>query len=110
MIKSELVYRLSNANPRLYQRDLENVLNAVLNQITDAMKRGDRVELRGFGTFSVKTRSPRTGRNPRTGATVAVGQKIFPHFKPGKEMRDRLNAKPAFEEYQLREAPDLKLS
>ena len=91
MIKSELVQRISTANPHLYQRDVENIVNAILNEITGALARGDRVELRGFGAFSVKNRPARTGRNPRTGAHVAVAQKSVPFFKTGKEMRERLN-------------------
>ena len=91
MIKSELVQRISMANPHLYQRDVENIVNAILNEITGALARGDRVELRGFGAFSVKNRPARTGRNPRTGAHVAVAQKSVPFFKTGKEMRERLN-------------------
>jgi integration host factor subunit beta len=91
MIKSELVQRISEANPHLYQRDVENIVNAILNEIIAAMARGDRVELRGFGAFSVKRRPARTGRNPRTGAHVAVDQKCVPFFKTGKEMRERLN-------------------
>jgi integration host factor subunit beta len=91
MIKSELVQRISDQNPHLYQRDVENIVNAILNEIIAAMARGDRVELRGFGAFSVKQRPARTGRNPRTGAHVAVDQKCVPFFKTGKEMRERLN-------------------
>jgi integration host factor subunit beta len=91
MIKSELVQRISTQNPHLYQRDVENIVNAILGEIIAAMARGDRVELRGFGAFSVKQRPARTGRNPRTGAHVAVDQKCVPFFKTGKEMRERLN-------------------
>ena len=91
MIKSELVQRISEKNPHLYQRDVENIVNAILNEIIAAMARGDRVELRGFGAFSVKRRPARTGRNPRTGAHVSVDQKCVPFFKTGKEMRERLN-------------------
>jgi integration host factor subunit beta len=94
MIKSELVQRVSQANPHLYQRDVEKVVNAILTEITTAMTRGDRVELRGFGTFSAKTWLARTARNPRTGAVVEVRQKRFPVFRTGKEMRERVN-KPA---------------
>jgi integration host factor subunit beta len=94
MIKSELVRRVSLANPHLYQRDVEKLVNAILTEITTAMARGDRVELRGFGTFSVKTWRARTARNPRTGASVEVRQKRFPFFRAGKEMRERVN-KPA---------------
>jgi integration host factor subunit beta len=95
MIKSELVQRISSHNSHLYQRDLENIINTVLDQIVDAMSRGDRVELRGFGVFSVKIRAARTGRNPRTGAVVPVSKKAVPFFKTGKEMRERLNAEKA---------------
>ena len=91
MIKSELVQRISAQNPHLYQRDVENIVNAILGEIIAAMARGDRVELRGFGAFSVKNRPARTGRNPRTGAHVAVEKKSVPFFKTGKEMRERLN-------------------
>jgi len=91
MIKSELVQRISTQNPHLYQRDVENIVNAILGEIVAALARGDRVELRGFGAFSVKHRPARTGRNPRTGAHVAVEQKSVPFFKTGKEMRERLN-------------------
>jgi integration host factor subunit beta len=91
MIKSELVARVAEHNPHLYQRDVENIVNAILDTITDALARGDRVELRGFGAFSVKRRDARAGRNPRTGATVAVAEKAVPVFKTGKEMRQRLN-------------------
>ena len=91
MTKSELIMRLAEANPHLYQRDVENIVNAILGEITAAMSRGDRVELRGFGAFSVKHRPARTGRNPRTGEHVSVEQKSVPFFKTGKEMRVRLN-------------------
>jgi integration host factor subunit beta len=91
MIKSELVERISRATPHLYQRDVEKVVNAILDVITTAMAQGDRVELRGFGTFAVKTRSARTARNPRTGALVEIPQKGFPSFRTGKEMRGRVN-------------------
>ena len=91
MIKSELVQRIAEQNPHLYQRDIENIVNAVLGEITAALARGDRVELRGFGAFSVKNRPARTGRNPRTGAHVSVDKKSVPFFKTGKEMRERLN-------------------
>ena len=91
MIKSELVQQIAAQNPHLYQRDVENIVNAILNEITAAMAKGDRVELRGFGAFSVKNRPARTGRNPRTGEHVAVAEKSVPFFKTGKEMRERLN-------------------
>ena len=94
MIKSELVLRVAAQNPHLYQRDVETIVGAVLDTIADALARGDRVELRGFGAFSVKKRDARAGRNPRTGAAVAVGEKRIPVFKTGKEMRERLNVEP----------------
>ena len=93
MIKSELVAKISQANPHLYQRDVERIVNTVFGEISNALARGDRVELRGFGAFSVKTRPARMGRNPRTGEAVAVSEKTVPFFKTGKEMRDRLNNK-----------------
>jgi integration host factor subunit beta len=95
MIKSELVLRIAEQNPHLYQRDVENIVNAILDTIVDALARGDRVELRGFGAFSVKRRDARVGRNPRTGETVDVSEKVIPVFKTGKEMRTRLNLEPA---------------
>ena len=91
MIKSVLVQKISARYPHLYQRDVDNIVNAIFGEIIAAMARGDRVELRGFGAFSVKHRSARTGRNPRTGANVAVDRKRVPYFKTGKEMRQRLN-------------------
>jgi integration host factor subunit beta len=91
MIKSELVTKIAEQNPHLYQRDVENIVNAILDTIADALARGDRVELRGFGAFAVKRRDARTGRNPRTGETVPVEEKVIPVFKTGKEMRQRLN-------------------
>ncbi len=91
MIKSELVLKVAEHNPHLYQRDVENIVNAIFNEITGALASGDRVELRGFGAFSVKKRDARMGRNPRTGAQVEVAEKVVPYFKTGKEMRARLN-------------------
>jgi integration host factor subunit beta len=95
MIKSELVQKIHDQNPHLYHRDVENIVNTVLATITDALKTGDRVELRGFGAFSAKERRARTGRNPRTGELVPVEQKRAPAFKTGKELRLRLNPKSA---------------
>jgi len=91
MIKSELVQRIAEHNPHLYQRDVENIVNAILEEIVAALARGDRVELRGFGAFTVKHRAPRVGRNPRTGAAVSVAEKFVPFFKTGKDLRERLN-------------------
>jgi integration host factor subunit beta len=92
MIKSELVTRLSARNPHLYQREVESVVNTFLGEIGDALKERNRVELRGFGAFSVRVRGPRIGRNPRTGESVEVAEKAAPFFRSGKEMRDRINA------------------
>jgi len=91
VIKSELVQRLAARNPHLYQRDIENIVDAILGEIAGALSRGDRVELRGFGAFSTKQRQARTGRNPRTGDKVSVDEKFVPFFKTGKVMRERLN-------------------
>jgi integration host factor subunit beta len=91
MIKSELVQRISSQNPHLYQRDVENIVNAILGEIIAAMARGDRVEIRGFGVFSVRSRRARIARNPQTGRTVAIEKKVWPFFRTGKEMRARLN-------------------
>ncbi len=93
MIKSELVARIAERNPHLYQRDVEHVVNAILEEVVSALARGDRVELRGFGAFSVKNRPARIGRNPRTGEKVSVAEKFVPFFKTGKEMREKLNGK-----------------
>ena len=91
MIKSELIERIASRNPHLFQRDVEHIVNAILEEIVTALARGDRVELRGFGAFSVKNRPARTGRNPRTGERVTVTEKHVPFFKTGKDMRERLN-------------------
>ncbi len=91
MTKSELIQRLAEMNPHLYQRDVERIVNTIFDEISAALTRGDRVELRGFGAFSVKKRPPRMGRNPRTGEAVHVEAKSVPFFKSGKEMRERLN-------------------
>jgi integration host factor subunit beta len=91
MIRSELIQIIAEENPHLYQRDVERIVNTIFEQITDAMARGDRVELRGFGAFSVKKRDGRVGRNPRTGESVEVDEKHVPFFKTGKLLRDRLN-------------------
>ncbi|WP_333712390.1 integration host factor subunit beta [Yoonia sp.] len=93
MIRSELIQKLADENPHLYQRDVEKIVNTIFDEIIEAMARGDRVELRGFGAFSVKKRDSRVGRNPRTGQAVAVEEKHVPFFKTGKLLRDRLNGK-----------------
>ena len=92
MTKSELIQRLAEQNPHLFQRDVERIVSTIFDEISDALSRGDRVELRGFGAFSVKARAARAGRNPRTGESVEVAQKHVPFFKAGKDLRDRLNA------------------
>ena len=92
MIKSELVARLAERYPHLYHRDVERIVTTVLDEITKALSNGDRVELRGFGAFSVKVRPARQGRNPRTGESVSVREKRVPFFRTGKELRERLNA------------------
>lgn len=91
MTKSELILRLSEANPHLFQRDVERLVSTVFDEISSALESGDRVELRGFGAFSVKKREARVGRNPRTGESVKVDSKFVPFFKTGKQLRDRLN-------------------
>lgn len=93
MIRSELILKIADENPHLYQRDVERIVNTIFDEITNSMARGDRVELRGFGAFSVKKRDARVGRNPRTGETVKVEEKHVPFFKTGKLLRDRLNGK-----------------
>jgi integration host factor subunit beta len=91
MLKSELIERIAEQNPHLYQRDVEIIVNAILDTITNALARGDRVELRGFGMFTVKKRNARTGRNPRNGERVAVSEKVVPTFKTSRDMHHRLN-------------------
>jgi integration host factor subunit beta len=93
MTKSELILKLAERNPHLYQRDVERIVSTVFDEITGALARGDRVELRGFGAFSVKRRQSRVGRNPRTGEAVQVAEKAVPFFKTGKELREKLNTK-----------------
>ena len=91
MTKSELISRLAAENPLLYHRDVEKVVLTVFEEISSALAKGERVELRGFGAFSVKERKARTGRNPRTGEPVEVTKKFTPYFKTGKQLRERLN-------------------
>ncbi|MCW0233711.1 MAG: integration host factor subunit beta [Ferrovibrio sp.] len=91
MIKSELINRLAERNQHLTQRDIERIVGTIFDEIANALSRGDRVELRGFGAFSVKRRPARTGRNPRTGTAVEVQEKFVPFFKTGKELRQKLN-------------------
>ena len=91
MTKSDLIMRHAEANPHLYQRDVESIVSAIFDEISNALANGDRVELRGFGAFSVKKREARVGRNPRTGDSVPVQEKFMPFFKSGKQLRDRIN-------------------
>ena len=91
MTKSELITYLAEENPHLYQRDVERIVTTVFDEIALALSQGDRVELRGFGAFSVKNRDSRVGRNPRTGEAVQVGAKRVPYFKTGKQLREKLN-------------------
>ena len=93
MTRSELIARMAAKNPALYHRDIERLVGTILDEISGALERGDRVELRGFGAFSVRHRKARIGRNPRTGASVQVAEKKVPFFKMGKGMRERLNRK-----------------
>lgn len=93
MIRSELIQKIADENPHLYHRDVERIVATVFDEIIEAMARGDRVELRGFGAFSVKKRDARIGRNPRTGEPVQVEEKHVPFFKTGKLLRDRLNGR-----------------
>ncbi len=93
MTRSQLILRLAELNPHLYHRDVERIVATVFDEISAALARGDRVELRGFGAFSIKRRAARVGRNPRTGEVVQVAAKHLPYFKTGKELRERINSK-----------------
>jgi integration host factor subunit beta len=92
MTRSQLILRLAELNPHLFHRDIERIVATVFDEVSAALARGERVELRGFGAFSVKSRVARVGRNPRTGEAVQVAAKHLPYFKTGKELRERLNA------------------
>jgi integration host factor subunit beta len=91
MIRSDLVWRIHRKNPHLLLRDAEKIVDVLFDEITASLARGKRIELRGLGTFSIKVHKARTGRNPRTGALVPVPKRAHPHFKTGKEMKERLN-------------------
>jgi integration host factor subunit beta len=91
MTKSELITKLANENTHLFQRDIENIVSTIFDEVSNALAHGDRVELRGFGAFSIKARGSRVGRNPRTGESVEVGEKYIPYFKTGKQLREHLN-------------------
>ena len=91
MVKSELVTKLANQYPNILRRDIEKIVNIIFDEISEALRRGENIEIRGFGSFSLHYRVPRIGRNPKTGTPVALSGKHVPHFKPGKELRDRVN-------------------
>lgn len=91
MIKSELVQIVANRNPFLFHRDVERIVSVLIDEIATSLSEGNRVELRGFGSFAIKHRPARVGRNPRTGEEVSVEEKWVPVFKAGKELRARLN-------------------
>ena len=91
MTKSELILRIAEHNPHLYQRDVERIVSTIFDEIASALSRGDRVELRGFGAFSIKHRGSRIGRNPRTGDPVQVAPEVIPFFKIGKQLRELIN-------------------
>ncbi len=91
MTKSELIERIVNHQGQLSSRDVELAIKTMLEQMAHALAAGERIEIRGFGSFSLHYRAPRVGRNPKTGESVRLGGKYVPHFKPGKELRDRVN-------------------
>ena len=92
MTKSELILKITNKNSFLYQKDVYKIIDTLFNSVTKALRDGDRVELRGFGTFTTKLRNARIGRNPKTGDPVAIPQKKMPFFKMGKSMKERINS------------------
>lgn len=91
MTKSELIEALEKKQPHLVQKDVELAVRCIIDQMGEALSTGERIEIRGFGSFSLHYRSPRIGRNPKTGDSVALSSKYVPHFKPGKELRDRVD-------------------
>lgn len=91
MTKSELIDRITDSQSQLSSKDVELTVKAILEYMSQALSEGGRIEIRGFGSFSLHYRVPRIGRNPKTGAPVALSGKYVPHFKPGKELRDRVN-------------------
>lgn len=95
MTKSEMIQALSERQPHLELPDVELAVKSLIDQMSDALANGERIEVRGFGSFSLHFRPPRMGRNPKTGEVVALSGKFVPHFKPGKELRERVNAAPA---------------
>ena len=91
MMKSELIERIARKQSHLAYKDVELAVKSMLEQMSNSLSGGDRIEIRGFGSFSLHYRSPRQGRNPKTGESVALAGKYVPHFKPGKELRERVN-------------------
>ena len=91
MIKSELILRIAEQNPHLYEQDAADIVNTILDTVADALAQGDRVELRGLGVFTARRGGARAGRNPRSGAAVAVPERVYPMFKMSREMLRRLN-------------------
>ena len=92
MTKSELILKITSKNSYLYHKDVYKIIDTLFDCVTKALKAGDRIELRGFGTFTTKLRDARIGRNPRTGEPVAIPQKKLPFFKMGKSMKERINS------------------
>ena len=92
--KSELIEKISQKQKHLQQKDIELAVKSVIEQMSDALSTGERIEIRGFGSFSLHFRPPRIGRNPKTGESVSLSGKHVPHFKPGKELRERVNKEP----------------
>lgn len=91
MNKSDLIEMLTKKLPNMAGRDVEVIVNTIFDSMTDSLRRGDRIEIRGFGSFEVRCRKPRIGRNPKTGTSVEVGERKVPFFKVGKELRERVN-------------------
>jgi len=91
MTKSDLIEALSEKQSLLNYRDVELAVKLILEQMSDCLSQGDRIEIRGFGSFTLHHRPPRVGRNPKSGESVKLDEKFVPHFKPGKELRDRVN-------------------
>ena len=91
MTKSELIKKLAEKHPDLKEREIEDLVTLILGEISQTLANGDRVELRGFGAFSIRTRAPRKARNPRTGESVMVGERKSIYYRPGKELKEMLN-------------------
>ena len=92
MTKSELIEKLATSQSQLTAKDMELAVKMILDHMSDALARGERIEIRGFGSFSLHYRGPRLGRNPKSGESVSLPGKYVPHFKPGKELRERVNS------------------